>query len=188
MKYILTFRTMLPPDTVRAALPSLVQLLKSPLVVVHTYAAAAIDKILIMKDGEGKALLKSQDLAPLAEDLLKNLFSAFDLPGSSENEYVMKAVMRSFSGLQEAVVPYLAHLLPPLTNKLAQAAKNPTRPHYNHYLFESLSLAIRIVCKSNPAAVASFEQVLLTPDLQYQQSICPYQLAFRSCSQSLRRF
>jgi len=72
----------------------------------------------------------------------------------------MKAVMRSFSGLQEAVVPYLAHLLPPLTTKLAQAAKNPTRPHYNHYLFESLSLAIRIVCKSNPAAVANFEQVL----------------------------
>merc|ERR1719348_2041104 len=106
------------------------------------------------------ALLKSQDLAPLAEDLLKNLFSAFDLPGSAENEYVMKAVMRSFSGLQEAVVPYLAHLLPPLTSKLALAAKNPTRPHYNHYLFESLSLAIRIVCRSNPGAVGNFEQVL----------------------------
>jgi len=160
VKYIMTFRSILPPEIVRAALPSLVQLLKSPYVVVHTYAAAAIDKILIMKDSEGKALIKSADLAPLAEDLLKNLFSAFDLPGSSENEYMMKAVMRSFSGLQEAVVPYLAHLLPPLTNKLAQAAKNPTRPHYNHYLFESLSLAIRIVCKSNPGAVTSFEQVL----------------------------
>jgi len=72
----------------------------------------------------------------------------------------MKAVMRSFSGLQEAVIPYLAHLLPPLTNKLSQAAKNPTRPHYNHYLFESLSLSIRIVCKTNPSAVANFEQVL----------------------------
>merc|ERR1711970_1426530 len=160
VKYIMTFRSQLPPDTVKASLPSLVQLLKSPSVVVHTYAAAAIDKILIMKDNEGKALIKSSDLAPLAEDLLKNLFSAFDLPGSSENEYVMKAVMRSFSGLQEAVVPYLAHLLPPLTSKLTQAAKNPTRPHYNHYLFESLSLSIRIVCKTNPAAVANFEQVL----------------------------
>ena len=121
---------------------------------------AACDKILIMKDTEGKVLVKPAELAPLAEDLLKNLFSAFDLPGSSENEYVMKAVMRSFSGLQEAVVPYLAHLLPPLTTKLTQAAKNPTRPHYNHYLFESLSLAIRIVCKSNPGAVQNFEQVL----------------------------
>jgi len=160
VKYMMVFRSQLPPQTVKASLPALVQLLTSPSVVVHTYAAAAIDKILIMKDTDGKALVKSNELAPLAENLLKNLFSAFDQPGSSENEYIMKAVMRSFSALQEAVVPFLAQLLPPLTNKLTQAAKNPTRPHYNHYLFESLSLSIRIVCKTNPGAVANFEQVL----------------------------
>jgi len=160
VKYVMVFRSQLPPQAVKATLPALIQLLTSPSVVVHTYAAAAIDKILIMKDTDGKALIKSNELAPLAENLLKNLFSAFDQPGSSENEYIMKAVMRSFSALQEAVVPFLAQLLPPLTNKLTQAAKNPTRPHYNHYLFESLSLSIRIVCKSNPTAVANFEQVL----------------------------
>lgn len=160
VKYVLTFRSQLPPEMVKAALPALVQLLKFPAVVVHTYAAAAIDKILIMKDSSGAALLSAQALAPLTEDLLKNLFGAFEFPGSTENEYIMKAVMRSFSALQNSVVPYLAHLLPPLTNKLAQAAKNPTRPHYNHYLFESLSLSIRIVCQSNPQAVNSFEQVL----------------------------
>jgi len=113
-----------------------------------------------MKDQANSALIKQTDLAPITEPLLKNLFGAFDFPGSTENEYVMKAVMRSFSALQDSVVPYLAHLLPPLTSKLSQAAKNPTRPHYNHYLFESLSLSIRIVCKSNPGAVANFEQVL----------------------------
>ena len=160
VKYVMVFRSQLQPQAVKNSLPALVQLLTSPSVVVHTYAAAAIDKILIMKDNEGKALVKSAELAPLAESLLTNLFSAFEQPGSSENEYIMKAVMRSFSALQEAVVPYLAQLLPPLTSKLTQAAKNPTRPHYNHYLFESLSLSIRIVCKTNPAAVANFEQVL----------------------------
>jgi len=160
VKYVMTFRSQLPPDLVKSTFPSLVHLLKCPLVVVHTYAAACIDKLLLIKAHDGSALVKSNDLAPIAEDLLKSLFSAFDLPGSTENEYVMKAVMRSFSALQEAVVPYLAHLLPSLTARLAQAAKNPTRPHYNHYLFESLSLSIRIVCKSNPAAVTNFEQVL----------------------------
>jgi len=160
VKYIMVFRSQLPPQAVKASIPALIQMLTSPSVVVHTYAAAAIDKILMMRDTDGKALVKSQELAPMAENLLKNLFSAFDQPGSNENEYIMKAVMRSFSALQEAVVPFLAHLLPPLTSKLTQAAKNPTRPHYNHYLFESLSLSIRIVCKSNAAAVQSFEQVL----------------------------
>ena len=160
VKYILTFRSQLSSDLVKAAFPFLVQYLKFPAVVLHTYSAAAIDKILIMKDQSGSALLKQPDLAPYTEDLLKNLFGAFEFPGSTENEYVMKAVMRSFSALQDSVVPYLAHLLPPLTNKLSQAAKNPTRPHYNHYLFESLSLSIRIVCKNSPLAVANFEQVL----------------------------
>jgi len=160
VKYVMTFRSQLPPELVKASVPFLIQFLKFPAVVLHTYAAAALDKVFIMKDSSGSALLKSQDLSAVTDDLLKNLFAAFDFPGSTENEYVMKAVMRSFSALQEAVVPYLAHLLPPLTNKLAQAAKNPTRPHYNHYLFESLSLSIRIVCKTNPQAVGSFEQVL----------------------------
>ena len=40
------------------------------------------------------------------------------------------------------------------------AAKNPTKPHFNHYLFEALSLSIRIVCTSQPTAVSNFEQVL----------------------------
>merc|ERR1719219_1459251 len=114
----------------------------------------------MMKDASNAALIKQTDLAPITENLLKSLFGAFEFAGSAENEYVMKAVMRSFSALQDSVVPYLSHLLPPLTSKLSQAAKNPTRPHYNHYLFESLSLSIRIVCKTNPAAVANFEQVL----------------------------
>jgi exportin-2 (importin alpha re-exporter) len=42
--------------------------------------------------------------------------------------------MRSFSTLQENVIPYLATLLPILTQKMQLAAKNPSKPHYNHYL------------------------------------------------------
>jgi hypothetical protein len=34
--------------------------------------------------------VKSDELVPVAPDLLKNLFKAMDFPGSAENEYVMK--------------------------------------------------------------------------------------------------
>ena len=80
--------------------------------------------------------------------------------GSAENEYVMRTIMRTFSCLQEQVMPFLATCLPVLTQKLELAAKNPTKPHFNHYLFEALSLSIRIVCTSQPTAVSNFEQVL----------------------------
>ena len=82
------------------------------------------------------------------------------LIGSAENEYVMRSIMRTFSCLQEQVMPFLATCLPVLTQKLELAAKNPTKPHFNHYLFEALSLSIRIVCTSQPTAVSNFEQVL----------------------------
>merc|ERR1712071_499650 len=90
--------------------------------------------------------------------LLMNLFYAMTLPGSEESEFVMKAIMRTFSTLQDGVIPYLQQMLPGLTNKLMLVAKNPGKPHFNHYLFETLSLSIKICCKSNRAAVVSFEE------------------------------
>ena len=38
--------------------------------------------------------------------------------------------------------------------------QNPSKPHFNHYLFETFSLAIRIVCRNNKNAVLSFEEAL----------------------------
>lgn len=86
--------------------------------------------------------------------------SVLDKQGSEENEYVMKGIMRSLSALQEAAIPYLADLVPKLTHKLKAVAKNPSKPHFNHYLFETLVLSIRIVCKQNPGAVQMFEAAL----------------------------
>ena len=93
-------------------------------------------------------------------------FNSFLILGSAENEYVMKCIMRTFSCLQGAVIPFLATLLPVLTQKLQQAAKNPTKPHFNHYIFETFCLAIRIVCTSQPGAVSNFEgKIFSYPDL-----------------------
>ena len=175
VKYIMTFKSQLPSDLVKACLPNIIGHLKAQSHVTHTYAAAAVDKILIMKmpGSTNLPVVTSADLAPLASTLLEGLFGAFALPGSAENEYVMKCVMRSFSCLQSEVMPYLPHVLPVLTQKLEAAAKNPTKPHYNHYLWETLCLSIRIVCTGQPSAVNNFEtvlfpifQMILTEDVQ----------------------
>jgi len=41
--------------------------------------------------------------------------------------------------------------------------QNPSKPHFNHYLFEALCVAIRITCKDNKEAVTSFEGGLFAP-------------------------
>lgn len=160
IKYIMTFRSILPKDIVISTLPQLTRHITSESAVIHTYSACAIEKILVMRSSHNAPIVKAVDLNPLASELLTNLFGTLDRPVSEENEYVMKAIMRTFSTLQESVVPFLQTLLPQLTTKLQAVCKNPSKPHFNHYLFETLSLAIRIVCKSNPAAVTSFEDVL----------------------------
>ena len=50
---------------------------------VHTYAAAAIDKILIMKQPgtNNVPLVSSAQITPIAQELLTGLFGAFALPG-----------------------------------------------------------------------------------------------------------
>lgn len=54
IKFVMVFRTILGPDFVVPALPLLIRHLTASSVVVNTYAACAIDKILIMRQPNGK--------------------------------------------------------------------------------------------------------------------------------------
>lgn len=160
IKFVMTFRSVLPREHVVGALPLLIKHLSASMTVVHTYAACAIEKILALRDQENASQVQEKEIVALAVDLLNGLFAALEIAGSEDNEYVMKAIMRSFVILQDNVVPHLATLLPKLTEKLVTVAKNPSRPNFNHYLLETLSLSIKIVCKRNAEAIVSFEQTL----------------------------
>lgn len=75
---------------VKSCIPYLVHFLRSQSHVVHSYAAAAIEKILIMKKQAApnvaeSALVSSADLAPIAEPLLTGLFGAFELQVSKSS-------------------------------------------------------------------------------------------------------
>uniref|UniRef100_A0A3P9ABR0 Exportin-2 n=1 Tax=Esox lucius TaxID=8010 RepID=A0A3P9ABR0_ESOLU len=160
IKYVMIFRSQLPKEQLLQAVPLLVAHLQAESTVEHTYAAHALERLFTMRGPNNSTLITPVEMAPFTEQLLNNLFKALALPGSSENEYIMKAIMRSFSLLQEAIVPYIPTLIGQLTHKLLLVSKNPSKPHFNHYLFESLCLSIRITCKANPATVGSFEEAL----------------------------
>ena len=52
---------------------------------VHSYAASAIEKIMIIKL-PNFAALSAAEMAPSFELVLSNLFSSFSVEGSAENE------------------------------------------------------------------------------------------------------
>uniref|UniRef100_A0A3B3I7D8 Exportin-2 n=1 Tax=Oryzias latipes TaxID=8090 RepID=A0A3B3I7D8_ORYLA len=160
IKYVMIFRSQLPKEHLLQAVPLLITHLQAESTVQHTYAAHALERLFTMKGPSNLTLISSAEMAPYIEQLLTNLFKALTLPGSAENEYIMKAIMRSFSLLQETIVPYIPTLIGQLTHKLLLVSKNPSKPHFNHYLFESLCLSVRITCKANPTTVSSFEEAL----------------------------
>uniref|UniRef100_A0A8C5W3R3 Exportin-2 n=1 Tax=Microcebus murinus TaxID=30608 RepID=A0A8C5W3R3_MICMU len=168
IKYIMIFRNqvivfycnVVPKEHLIVSIPLLINHLQAESIVVHTYAAHALERLFTMRGPNNATLFTAAEIAPFVEILLTNLFKALTLPGSSENEYIMKAIMRSFSLLQEAIIPYIATLITQLTQKLLAVSKNPSKPHFNHYMFEAICLSIRITCKANPAAVVNFEEAL----------------------------
>ncbi|KAL7018978.1 hypothetical protein ACKWTF_010969 [Chironomus riparius] len=165
LKFLMTFRTVLGPQII-GAIPQVIRHLQSDSYVVHSYAACILDKILIMKDGNGNPLITQEILSPYSGDVVGGLFQALSKPNSNENEYIMKAIMRSFNTLNEKTMPFMSAVLPKLTEILTQVSKNPSKPHFNHFLFETIALAIKIVCKIEPNAVTSFEEALF-PQFQF---------------------
>jgi len=164
LKFLMTFRTMLGQQLI-GIIPQVIRHLQSDSYVVHSYAGCGLEKMLVMKDSAGNSLITQEILAPYAPEVVGGLFNALAKPNSGENEYIMKAIMRSFGTLNEHTMPFMGVALPKLTEILTQVAKNPSKPHFNHFLFETIALAIKIVCKIEPNAVSSFEQALF-PEFQ----------------------
>uniref|UniRef100_H0W8W7 Exportin-2 n=1 Tax=Cavia porcellus TaxID=10141 RepID=H0W8W7_CAVPO len=156
IKYIMIFRNQVPKEHLLVSVPLLINRLQAESIV----AAHAVEWLFTMREPNNATPFTAAEITPFVEILLTNLFKALTLPGSSENEYIMKAIMRSFSLLQEAIVPYIPPLITHLTRKLLAVSKNPRKPHFNHYMFEAICLSIRITCKANSAAVVNFEEAL----------------------------
>lgn len=160
IRYLTTFRSVLPREMVVGSLGVLASHLKAPSHVVHTYAAHCLEKLLVLKGSDGAAVLKATDLLPHLEGLLASLLAIFKVQGSELNEYAMKAVLRVMSTTQELVVPYSDTLFAELVEKLSVVSQNPSKPHFNHYLFESICCIIRYSCKVSGESVQRFEAKL----------------------------
>jgi len=176
IKYIVTFRSVLPPQVIVSTLPALTKLIEAQSVVVRIYAAAAIDKILLLKLPRTKTpVVTAITLSPFAEQLIKSLFGILTKPGSKENSHTMKAILRTSVTPEQQIIPLLTELLPILTDKLMNVGRNPSQPEFNHFLFETISFCVKLVCSVTPKGVGSFEGVLF-PIFQIilQQDILQY--------------
>jgi exportin-2 (importin alpha re-exporter) len=166
IKFVSVFRNQFTRENLVQLMPLLIQHLGSPIVVVHTFAAYAIERILLAKEVVGatkQPKISSADFMPFLEPLFTGLFAIIDNQEWNENDYVMKCVMRALSKAGEDVVPVTQIVITKLTAALGRVAKNPRNPQFNHYLFESIAVLVGSVCSKDPSATTTFEALLFEP-------------------------
>jgi len=171
IKFVTVFRGQLSAEVYAAIMPMLAALLTHPKTVVHTYAATAIERLLTTREGvpaagaaAGPLRFGSAQLSPLLQPMLTGLFGALKLGGSSENAYVMRAILRVTSVAADAMAPYAPTCIEELKGHLQRVCENPTNPSFNHYMFEAIAALVRSLCAAgNSAAVDAFEAMLFPP-------------------------
>ncbi|CAF3340597.1 unnamed protein product [Rotaria socialis] len=162
LKFLIYVRNQLDRDSLVKSLPECTRYLSSQNVVVQTYAAHALERLLLVRhpaDQKHTAITKN-DLIPYAQSMYDKLFQILTSDKSYENEYVMRAVMRLSSSLHEGVLPYLSQLMDKLVLILRRSSRNPSKPNFNHYLFETITVLIRTSVTQNVGVLNQFEQIL----------------------------
>ncbi|KAI8097100.1 Cse1-domain-containing protein [Halteromyces radiatus] len=166
IKYLYTFRNQLTKEQLMTVFPLLVKHLQSNDYVVHTYAAIAIERILVIRHGK-EFLFTPEDIKPYTEVLLSELFRLIESGQSpeklSENDYLMKTVFRVITTSRKDMVPYVNVIMGKLTNILAVVSKNPSNPKFNHFVFESIGALIKYICPVSNQATTEFENLLFGP-------------------------
>jgi len=166
IKFVSVFRNQFSRENLVQLMPTLIAHLGSPIIVVHTFAAYAIERILFTKEevgGHKRPKITGAELKPFMESLFTALFAIVDNEEQNENDYVMKCVMRALSTAGEDIIAVTQIVLTKLTAALGRVAKNPRNPHFNHYLFESIAILVKYVCSKDPSATESFEGLLFEP-------------------------
>ena len=215
IKFVATFRQFIPKDVaLLTVIPMLVSALDSRVVVVHTYAAAAIDGLLAVREIRpetshlgyvvyGAHRFTQADLRPHLNSLLVKLFALIDATPASaaqasvanktatantDNEHLIMCVVRVMSVAKRDVGPVVPDILAQLGRTLARVAANPSNPIFNHFLFECIAAANKFGGESGAVSVDQLEAAL-NPSIdrvlkQFQPEFVPY--VFQIAAQLVR--
>lgn len=164
IKFVSTFRSQLSVEIMDQLFPLLLQCMDPSQFVVHTYAAACVERLLTVKDeASGSLRFSRAHLAPYLGPLLQHVFGILEQPNYPENDYLMKVVMRVLNVAKDDILPLTDVAVEKLTRILTRICANPSNPSFSHFLFESLSVLILNVCRASPDATARFETLLFPP-------------------------
>lgn len=178
IRFLYTFRNQLTKPQLLSVLPLLSQRLESENYVTYTYAAITIDRILFIKQNN-QLLFGQADIQESAPHLVHALLTKIEAAGTpekvAENDHLMKCVMRVIVTARQGLTSVYELTLSRLVGILGRISKNPSNPHFDQYIFESISGLMRFIVEGSPTTLPKFEQTLFTPfTMILQQDIDQY--------------
>src|SRR5271156_1934634 len=107
IKFLYVFRSLITKEQWLQVMSLLVNHLGNPNYCVYTYAAVTVERVLALTDENGKPMIDTAQIAPLAKDLLEHLFSLIEKTPApekvQENEFLIRCIMRVLVFLREGV-------------------------------------------------------------------------------------
>lgn len=168
IKYILIFRNQLTKDQLLSVFPLLINHLTSENPVIFTYSAITIEKLLSMtsfNDMDHQPIFNKFDIQSSTNEMLTSLFKLINLNVDkppeklSENEFLIKTIMRILNTAEDSLTPdFRVLIINQLISILKIISKNPANPRFSHYTFESLGLLIKY---TDEASVSQLIGVIL---------------------------
>ncbi|OAA64503.1 chromosome segregation protein [Niveomyces insectorum RCEF 264] len=147
IKYLHNFRSQLTKEDWQAAMAPLVESLNSDNYVIYTYAAIALERVLVLTDDAGVHLFSRAEIQPHAFAILDRLFKLIqqfdDALQQQENEFIMRCIVRVLIVIKDGVLPMGAHVLDRLMEITNTIRAKPSNPRFYYYHFEAIGALVR---------------------------------------------
>jgi len=162
MQFCTIMRGKIPQNMILDIIKLLVPHLSNPNFIIHTCAAHTIGKFVTLQDQKTyKQVVPSNVIDDMFDGLVTKLFACFEHPESSLNDHVLKSICAVFTTSDKMIIKQAERILQTIIKIAERISANPSKPVFNHWLFESLGVFIRECVKKKPESVDVFENGLL---------------------------
>uniref|UniRef100_A0A5S6QFA0 Exportin-2 n=1 Tax=Trichuris muris TaxID=70415 RepID=A0A5S6QFA0_TRIMR len=165
LKYLIAFRNQVHKDIMIEVLPRVVRFLVDECPVVRIYSANLIDHMLQLRDPSNakEALFAKSEFEPYIGTIITHLSRALTMEETTECSYTIRCLMQVLHVFCEQPADIVSTLSQQLCQKIALVAKNPRKPHFNHYLFETACLLVKSMERKNMDYFRAIESMLMEP-------------------------
>ncbi|KFD55058.1 hypothetical protein M514_03976 [Trichuris suis] len=165
LKYLIAFRNQTSKSIIVELLPYLVNLLVHECPVIRMYSANLIEHVLVLRDpvNTNTPMYGKTEFEPYIGTIITHLSRSLTMESTTECSYTMRCLTQLLNVFRDQPVDVISTLSQQLCQKIALVAKNPRKPYFNHFMFETACMLVKCVGSKNMDYFRAIESMLIEP-------------------------